>query len=45
MIYVWLIQGRSPRVLLTVDVKHIVETSEESNPKKKEGHACLSYVV
>lgn len=46
MIYVWLIQGRSPRMLLTVDVKHIVETSEENNSKKKrEGHACLSYVV
>lgn len=30
MIYVWLIQGRSPRMLLMVDVKHIVETLEES---------------
>lgn len=34
MIHVWLIQGRGPRILLTVDVKHIVETSEESNHPK-----------
>lgn len=45
MIYVWLIQGRSPRMLLTVNVKHIAETSEESNPQKREGCACFSYVV
>lgn len=46
MIHIWLIQGRSPRILLTLDVKHVVETSEESNPpKNRQEHACLSYVA